>query len=282
MASLSEQSTGSGNAPDPRGVFVGTCSWSGEGLRGTFYPQTIEPREMITFYAQHFRVVEVDATYYHMPREQNSRLWAERTPEGFIFDVKAYRELTRHDRNVEPSPDTFARFASALRPLQDAGKLGVLLFQFPPWFTRRPENRDYILACRDYLPDFDLAIEFRHGSWLRDGADAETLPFLRKNGLAFVCVDEPQIRDVTLPPIAAVTADVAVVRFHGRNRQTWFKRNITVEERFNYLYTPEELAEWKPRIEKLAQAAQQVHVLMNNCYNDYSVRNARDMERLLA
>jgi len=263
-------------------ILVGTCSWSSAGLRGTFYPPDIESREMIRFYAKHFRLVEVDSTYYHMPSYASFRAWAERTPEDFVFDVKAYKELTKHEKDKEPAADTFARFAAALEPMREARKLGAVLFQFPPWFRCSEENYEYIQECREQLGDIRLAIEFRHGSWLAPGTKGKTLSFLREQGLAYVCVDEPKFPGSSVPPIAAVTSDIALVRFHGRNRDTWFKRGITVEERFNYLYRQEELAEWVPKIKELAEQAQQVHVLMNNCYHDYSVRNARDMAALLA
>lgn len=262
-------------------ILVGTCSWSNEGLRGTFYPAEIENRDMIKYYAQHFPIVEIDSTFYGIPRARTFQLWAERTPPDFIFDVKAYRQLTIHDRDQPPDADMFAKFGEALKPLAEAGKLGVLLFQFPPWFRRSDENCDFMRECRDQLPDYRLAIEFRHGSWLLGKAEEETLHFLRDNELIYVCVDEPQFRGSTVPPIAAATSDLAVVRFHGRNYETWFKRDISVEERFNYLYSKEELARWVPRIESLASQTKDVHILMNNCYHDYAVRNARDIVSLL-
>ncbi len=262
-------------------ILVGTCSWSSPWLRGSFYPQDIQDRDMIGFYAQQFRVVEVDSTYYHMPRYQNFKLWSDRTPEGFVFDVKAYKELTKHDKTVEPAAETFHRFASALEPLRDAAKLGVVLFQFPPWFRFSQENFDYIFQCKEQMAGCPLAVEFRHGSWLLPRNREQTFRFLRERGLAYVSVDEPQFPGASVPPVAVATSNVAIVRFHGRNKESWFKRGITVEERFNYLYKSEELAEWVPKVRELALTAQQVHVLMNNCYRDYSVRNAREMAVLL-
>ncbi|MDA8189755.1 MAG: DUF72 domain-containing protein [Dehalococcoidales bacterium] len=262
-------------------ILVGTCSWSNPGLRGTFYPKEIPGRDMLGFYARHFRLVEVDSTYYHLPSYQSVKLWAARTPDDFVFDVKAYKVLTKHDRTTEPDADTFHSFAAALEPMLTAGKLGVVLFQFPPWFKFSDENLEYIRECKEQTQPYKLAIEFRSGSWLREDTVHQTLQFLRENELAYVSVDEPQFPGSTVPPIAVATSNVAVVRFHGRNRNTWFKRDISVEERFNYLYTEQELAEWVPKIRELAESAQQVHVLMNNCYHDYSVRNARDISRLL-
>ncbi|MBI2953403.1 MAG: DUF72 domain-containing protein [Chloroflexi bacterium] len=262
-------------------ILIGTCSWSSSGLRGPFYPTKINPRDMIAFYAQHFRLVEVDSTYYHMPSRQSFKSWAARTPGDFVFDVKAYKELTKHDRKLEPSADTFHAFADALAPMHEAGKLGVVLFQFPPWFRFAEENLEYILECKELMQPYRIAVEFRHGNWLQRDAEQRTVRFLRENGLTYVSVDEPQFPGSTVPPIAVATSDIAVVRFHGRNRDTWFKRDISVEERFNYLYTEQELAEWVPKIEELANNTRQVHLLMNNCYHDFAVRNARDISRLL-
>lgn len=263
-------------------ILVGTASWTGEGLRGTFYPEEIAQHDMLRFYAQHFPLVEVDATYYHMPGERTARSWAARTPPDFVFDVKAYRALTLHDRDVIPTADDFQRFASALRPLAGAGKLGAVLFQFPPWFRRGHDAGDYLGRCRDLMPaDYRLAVEFRHGSWVAPGAAEETFALLRGLGLAFVGVDEPQFRASTVPPLAVATAPLAVVRFHGRNYAAWFKRDVGVEERFNYLYSLAELAEWLPKVRHLADEADEVHVLMNNCHRDYAVRNARQIAELL-
>ena len=262
-------------------ILIGTCSWSGDGLRGAFYPPDIQPHDMIAYYSQHFRLVEVDSTYYHMPRAANFKLWAERTPAGFVFDVKAYRQLTLHDRDQQPAVEQFQQFAEALRPVYSAGKLGAVLLQFPPWFRPSPGSLHYLEVCRERLPDYPLAVEFRHGSWLREGVADETLRFLRQHDLAYVSVDEPQFPGSTVPPLAAATTGLAVVRFHGRNRETWFKRDVGVEQRFNYLYAVDELMEWVPRIRDLATQAVEVHVLMNNCYADYSVRNARDVAQLL-
>ncbi len=131
------------------------------------------------------------------------------------------------------------------------------------------------------MGELALAVEFRHGSWLRPGVREQTFQALREMGLSYVSVDEPQFPGTTVPPIAAATAEIAVVRFHGRNREAWFRKDAGVEERFNYLYRPEELMEWVPKVRELAGQAREVHVLMNNCYHDYAVRNAKEMQGLL-
>lgn len=262
-------------------ILVGTCSWSSPDLRGRFYPESIQPREMISYYAKHFRLVEVDVTFYRVPPVKTFDGWVARTPSDFVFDVKAYRQLTRHDRDVEPGKDVFGAFVGALKPLYEANKLGLVLFQFPPWFRLSEENMAYILRCKELMQPYRIAIEFRHSSWLRPDVRERTKQFLQQNDLPYVCVDEPQFPGSTVPPIAFVTSDVALVRFHGRNKDAWFRRDVSVAERFNYLYSAEELAEWVPKIKQLSESTADVHVLMNNCYHDFAVRNARDIGKLL-
>lgn len=295
-------------------VLIGTASWSDRTLTGCgrFYPtQAKSPAERLRYYARHFPLVEVDSPFYALPSPESSRLWAERTPSGFTFDIKAFRLLTQHptplaslprdlreglrspdrlapsrnlywrDLPAEVNQELWRRFAEGLRPLEQAGKLGLVLFQFPPWFRPGGESEDYLVFCQEKLAGARLAVEFRHGSWLDHQHLEETLDFLEKNGLAYVAVDGPQGFETSLPPLAVATAEVAVVRFHGRNRATWEKKGLTPAERFCYLYRQEELVEWLPRIQALAGQSEAVHLLMNNCYEDYAIRNARDLAELL-
>lgn len=299
-----------------RGIRTGTASWTDKTMLepGLFYPEGVSSAaDRLTFYASHFPLVEVDSTYYGLPSERNAKLWRERTPDGFLFNVKAFSLLTQHPtrergfprdlREAIPpevlekrflylkdvSPDvvdeTWDRFCSALRPLAGAGKLGAVLFQFPEWFTPARRNREYVLECRDRLadrlPGVAPAVELRSAGWMRDAEDRErTLSFLADHGLPYVCVDMPQGFRSSLPPVAASTAPLSLVRFHGRNRDNWDKKNQEARERFRYDYPREELAAWAPRVEGLASEAREVHVLMNNCYRDYAVRSARTMVQL--
>lgn len=268
-------------------IRVGTCSWTDPTLLkcGRFYPAEARTAELrLRFYATQFDTVEVDSSYYHLPSERNSILWVERTPDPFIFNIKAYRSLTLHNRGQQADPLDWKMFESALRPLEQAGKLGYVLFQFPPWFVASEENRAYILECQERLPDYRLAIQFRHISWMKDREQAvATLRFLKEHNLPYAAVDEPQFTPPrTIPPITAVTApDIAVVRFNGRNWQNWFARNIPVVERFHYLYSPEELQSWVPRIRSLANKAGTVYIMFNNCFADDAVVNAREILRQL-
>ncbi len=294
-------------------ILIGTSSWTDPTLvkEGHFYPpeaRTAEAR--LRFYATQFPLVEVDSTYYFPPSERNSDLWIARTPADFTFNVKAYSLLTNHPtrpdslysdlrerlpaelaekRNLyrEDLPgdvvdEVWQRFHDALMPLHSAGKLGAVLFQFPQWLVIGRRSRDYIVECADRLKDFRIAVEFRHESWLNERNREETLSFLEEHDLPVVCVDMPQGFESSVPPIAATTAkDLSMVRFHGRDAEVWAKKNVSASERFRYDYSEDELREWVPRIEGLAKDARETHVLMNNCYRDYAVRNARQLGQLL-
>jgi uncharacterized protein YecE (DUF72 family) len=294
-------------------ILIGTSSWTDPTLikEGNFYPPgTKTAEERLKYYASKFPLVEVDSTYYFPPTEKNAALWIERTPKNFTFNIKAYSLLTNHptkpeslygDLRAELSPETlekrrlyaerlpaevvdevWERFRLAIYPLHSAGKLGAVLFQFPQYFTISRANKTYIESCTERLPDYRIAIEFRHKSWLEDRNVEETLSFLEKHNLPLVCVDMPQGFDSSLPSIAAATAkDLAMVRFHGRDPKAWQTKSESASERFRYDYAKEELQEWVPKIEGLAEETRETHVLMNNCYRDFAVRNARDLGALL-
>jgi len=287
--------------------FVGTCSFTDKGFDGPFYPIGLKPAERISFYAGHFNVVEIDSSYYALPSERNSNLFAQRTPDDFLFHFKAFGLMTKHRVQTKslgralltrlppghdkpfiehPSTDllklTFDMFYSALYPLKLAKKLGMILFQFPPYFTKSNANKDYILQCREWMRDYHIAVEFRHKSWVQESEVSDTMQFLRSSGLTYVSVDEPQFPNgTTIPPIAEATTNIAYIRFHGRNTVNWFKKGITVAERFDYLYSNQELSEWVPKIKELANQTDQVHLMFNNCMNTYPIQNARDITDML-
>ena len=294
-------------------VLVGSCSWADKTLidSGWYPPEAKSPEERLRHYSDQFPIVEVDSTYYAIPNPRNAEAWVERTPKGFTFDIKAYGLFTLHGAAVQALPkeikeelpeeqrekrnvymkdlpqeigdELWRRFLDdVLLPLDSAGKLGVVLFQFPPWFGPRRDNRDYIVEVKERLGQFPLAVEFRNGAWMQEAEDQErTLKFLEKHKITYVCVDEPQGFKSSVPPVVAATASTAVLRMHGQNEGTWNKRTTTAAERFDYLYDERELREWVPRIEDLAGEAKEVHVLMNNCHRDYSVRNAREIGEML-
>jgi uncharacterized protein YecE (DUF72 family) len=294
-------------------VLIGTSSWTDPTLvkESDFYPPEAKTAEKrLKHYASIFPLVEVDSTYYFPPSERNSVLWIERTPPTFTFNIKAYSLLTNHPTRPdslykdlaervpeaerekrrlyrEHLPDdvvdeVWQRFRDALMPLHSAGKLGAVLFQFPQWFVISRKAKAYIDECVERLPDYRIAVEFRHKSWLEERNRDETLSFLQERNLPFVAVDMPQGFDSSLPPIAAATAeDLSMVRFHGRNSDNWEKKSETAVDRFTYHYERSELEPWVPKIETLAEQTRETHVLMNNCYRDFAVNNARDLADML-
>ena len=289
-------------------VLVGTASWTDKSLlQSGWYPKGADSAEKrLRFYAEQFPLVEVDSTYYFLPTETNARLWAERTPKDFTFNVKAFSMLTQHPtkpkalkefgveaenggeakKNVYPHDldkevvdAVWDTFLERLQPLAEASKLGALLFQFPPWFTIGKKNREYILECAKRAAPIPICVEFRNKTWMSEENAPKSLEFLEGHGIPYVCVDMPQGFVSSIPPIVAATAELSVVRFHGHNSDDW--ESGSVQKRFKYLYSNEELKQWAPKVAKLAEESESTHVLMNNCYRDYAQQNARELADLL-
>lgn len=286
-----------------RDILIGTASWTDKTLlESGWYPASADtPEKRLAYYATQFPLVEVDSTYYSPPSEATAGLWAQRTPEGFIFNIKAFSLLTGHPtqpsklykdlrpdtdkKNIYPddlSPqayeDVWTRFLSALDPLVNAGKLGAILFQFPPWFVIKHANKQYLTEVAKRCAPLRAVIELRHESWFHGDNQTETLDFLRKHNLPFVSVDMPQGHKSSIPPVLEATSDLAMVRFHGHSDK-WTSKNI--HEKFGYEYSEQEMADWAPKLEKLSREAAQLHVLMNNCRSDYAQRNGAQLRKLL-
>ncbi|MEV5433727.1 DUF72 domain-containing protein [Streptomyces sp. NPDC052701] len=276
-------------------ILVGTCSWTDRALVGSgWYPAGRRDAEgRLRYYAERFPVVEVDSTYYALPSERNSRLWAERTPDGFVFDVKAFSLLTGHPtrssvlppglpadaRDPEVLDEVWERFAEGIAPLRRAGRLGSVLFQFPPWFRPGERAERFLAGCARRTRGWPVSVEFRHPAWWEEGQAEATCALLARHGMAAVAVDMTQSLPASVPPVTPVTSSrLSVVRFHGRSA-AW--GTGTKEDRFRYGYGDDELAEWLPRLHRLAERAEQVHVLFNNCCGDAAVRAAEAMTRLL-
>lgn len=258
-------------------LLIGTSSWTDhEG----FYPPGIKPAERLRYYARYFPIVEVNSTYYRIPARRVVEGWVERTPPDFVFDVKPPRELTstpQEPGGEAPTPDAdiASAFASAIAPLVEAGKLGAVTFQFPPSYRNTAEHREYIRLLPELLPGVPISVEFRRRDWLDEEHADETLALLRETGLSYTMVDEPQIGVGSVPPLYAVTNPrLAVIRFHGRNAETWYRFTGKTGERFNWEYKPEELEEWRPKIVRAAEEAQAVHVFFNTNYGNQGPRNA--------
>lgn len=286
-------------------VSMATAGWTDPSLiaSGRFYPsQAKSAEDRLRFYARHFSLVEVDATYYALPTADMARRWAQRTPDDFVFDIKAFSLLTGHAvdttrlpldlrqqmresgprvsaANVEdPVRDAcWERFLYAIEPLRDAGKLGSVLLQFPPWFDATKGNARAVEQARGRLGEIRATVEFRHGSWGEPERFSRVIHWLREMSASYVCVDEPQGLSNSMPAhVAVADRSLAVVRFHGRKTDTWNKP-VSVQEKYAWLYSPDELRPWVAKVQSLASEAESVHVVFNNCNSNYAVLGAKDL-----
>ena len=292
---------------------VGTASWLDQALlaSGRFYPRpAMSAESRLRWYARFFDCVEVNSTYYALPSPRTAALWAERTPPGFLFHVKAYSLMTGHHPRLDTLPPEirlmlpedvplrrrgelkrervppealdrcFELFRAALEPLARAGKLGYVLFQLAPWVRYDEATLAYLASLPARLPGFTLAVEVRNETWIPERTD-EVVEFLARHGLVLVTIDavwQPWVE-------AATTAEWSVLRLHGRNLRGWLDqragREPTVAEKYDYLYGAEELGELAARARRLHRRARRVAVTFNNNNEDFPTQNALDLKRLL-
>ena len=288
-------------------ILTGTASWTDKTLIacGRFYPPEAKSAEArLRHYASVFPMVEVDSSYYAMPSAANAALWVERTPEDFVFDVKAFRLFTGHQTNVdvlhqdiqaalgpqtrplyykdvpqEVREELWRRFKQALWPLKAAGKLGAVLFQFPPWLLRNKAGHDHVAHCVEQMDDFAVSVEFRNQTWWAPEHRAATLRFEQELGVTHVVVDGPQGFANSVPAVWEVTnPKLAIFRLHGRNTATWNVRGQTAaSDRFNYDYSEAELQGFLDPVRRLASQVDDLHVVFNNNNEDQGQRNARTL-----
>jgi len=271
-------------------VRIGTCSWADESLVKHFYPPGVKSaEERLRYYSERFDTVEVDSTYYTIPAREVVARWAERTPDDFVFHVKAFGLMTRHPVQAKQLPPdlregmpidhrgrvdrpprelrgaVFERFHAELAPLREAGKLGGILLQLPSYVVRKPASYDYLAWAKEQVRGDRMLVEFRHRSWLEEEARAEVLAFLEELGATLVIVDAPKTEAKNLvPTVLALTSSILYVRFHGRNAATWNARGGSAATRFDYFYTREELAGWVDPLRELAGAAEEAYAMLNN------------------
>jgi len=247
-------------------ILVGTSGFSYDDWRGFFYPQDIKKGEMLAYYATKFRAVEVNSSYYTIPPPMTFERMAEKTPDGFRFAVKTNKDIT-HSPDADLS--VFQQFSTSVQPLVDAGKLGCVLAQYPWSFRRNETNANRLRQLRDELGHLPLVVEFRHYTWVAE----DVVALLRDLGIGYCCVDEPRLRGL-MPPVAGVTSDVGYVRFHGRNAEKWFEHE-EAWQRYDYLYSRDELEEWVPKVRRLASKASETYLFFNNHYQGKAAQNAR-------
>lgn len=285
-------------------IRVGTASWADRMLLDSgWYPREVNsPAGRLAYYAERFDLVEADTTFYAIPTVETTTAWAQRTPDEFLFNVKAFSLFTGHPTPVSMLPkdlrprgvhdrvrprdlnttlldEVWDRFRAAVRPLAAAGKLGVVLLQFPPWLAYGPGAKRRIAETARRLRPWRVAVELRHASWLAPQHAVDTVEFLCHHDLSFVCVDMPQGHPSSLPPVLVATAEPAVMRFHGRS-DAWLTGDK--QEKFRYAYADDELAGWAQQLRELSHDADQLLVIMNNCCGDQAQRDAERLAGLLA
>ena len=287
-------------------VVVGTSSWADPGFVEEWYPPGLPARDRLAWYAERFEAVEVNATFYAVPDEHTVRRWVEVTPEGFTFDVKLHRLLSRHAAPLDSLPAGLRERArttgrgrvvlepaleqavldvtlEALRPLIEAGRLATFLLQLSPAFAPGDHALGELDALVELLHPHRLAVELRHRAWVKEHRREQTLGWFEDRGVAYVCVDAPQGPAPTMmPALDAVTCDdLAYLRAHGRNAEGYL-RGRSVAERFAWDYADDELRELQGRAEGLAQEAQEVRMMFNNNRGSDAPRAAERMKELLA
>src|SRR6266550_5143324 len=247
-------------------VLCGIAGWVDKSLIDSklFYPLSVKTSgDRLRFYATQFPLVEVDSSYYGIPNPRDKNIYLEQMPDELLGE-------------------TWERFRAAVEPLRAAGKLGAVFFQFPPWFLPTSRSLAYIEQVQERMFGLPIAVEFRKPEWLDARHGDGTLAFLRSRDIPYVAVDVPEGHRTSMPSVHDVTSSkLAVVRFHGRNHETWDLKGAPPNVRFRYDYSAAELIEWVPRIKEMERSAGRVHALMNNNYSNYSVKNAQQLEKLL-
>ena len=259
-------------------VRVGPAGWSYEDWKGLVYPEPL-PRDMhaLDLLCEWFDTVEINSTFYRPPNPRHCESWVrkiEKKPR-FMFTAKLWRRFT-HERETWPSSKEVTEFIQGIGPLDDAGRLGAILVQFPWSFRRNDENRRWLGQIVETFGAYPLAIEVRHSSWDRP----EVYRGFEEHRVAFCNIDQPMFND-SIGPSGHVTAPLAYVRLHGRNRENWFREGAGRDARYDYLYSSDELKPWIAKIESIRERAKEIYAITNNHYRGQAVVNAFEIEGAL-
>jgi uncharacterized protein YecE (DUF72 family) len=286
-------------------IVVETSSWADPGFVEHWYPEGLPARERLPYYAERFRAVELNSSFYAVPARNLVERWVEDTPDGFLFDIKLHKLLSHHAADPSSLPkdmrddlelsargrvvpteelqrELAGRFLEATAPLAEAGKLGAFLLQLSPAFRPRDHRIEDLEPVLEALAPHKVAVEFRYRAWLKDKRRDDVLGYLSDRGAAFVAVDAPVGESVTIMPRfdAVTNHELAYLRCHGRNAEGYV-RGRSVAERFDYDYPDDELVEIAERAHNLAEEAEQVHVAFNNNARDLAPKAARRLRELL-
>lgn len=257
-------------------LHIGTSGFSYKDWVGPFYPSGTKLPDMLRFYQTEFSTVELDYTYYTMPRSGTLNKLADAVGDDFTFSIRTHKSIT-HDKGLSMMDvlNVSKEFSDSLIPLVDKGKFGSLLIQYPWSFRMNQENADRLLRTAEVFKGIRTAVEFRNDSW----ANEKMISLLESNGLALCCVDEPRLPGL-FPPLPVATADFSYFRFHGRNKRDWWNAR-PCGDRYDYDYGDDELDEWVPGIHKVMSSAKDSYIYLNNCHMGNAARNAKALKKKL-
>ncbi|MBH0229518.1 DUF72 domain-containing protein [Halobacillus yeomjeoni] len=265
-------------------INIGLTGW---GDHASLYTDQTKPGNKLSEYASHFPVVEVDTAFYAIQPQSHYEKWIQQTPSSFRFVIKAFSQLTGHDResrSVQEAKELVKRYEESIQPVIEEGKLDALLFQFPPWFDVRKQHIQKLRLIREWLHEYPLALEFRNRTWYQQDYIEQTLDFMRDHEWIHGICDEPQAGTGSVPRVLETThPEKTLIRFHGRNVHGWNKngRKDWREVRFLYRYNEDELKEWAERIRELEEKTPEITVLFNNNSGGDAADNAKQLQSIL-
>ncbi|TVY10787.1 DUF72 domain-containing protein [Paenibacillus cremeus] len=266
-------------------IRIGLAGW---GDHDDLYEKGLPARDRLKVYSRYFSVVEVDSSFYAVQAEAQYEKWAQDTPDDFRFVIKAYQGMTGHLRGKSPFADTdamFQAFRESIGPVQRAGKLTAVLFQYPPWFDCTRANVALVREAKERMSGLPVALEFRHQSWFAGEMREKTLTFMRQEGWMHSICDEPQAGSGSVPTVLEPTdSGVTIVRMHGRNVSGWNQQGGGPnwrEVRYLYRYSQEELQEWQVHLELLQRSTREICIIFNNNSGGDAAQNATEMLQLL-
>jgi len=252
-------------------IKIGTSGYSYDDWKGSFYPQNIQSGQMLEFYCQHFDTVELNVTYYTIPKTHTFERLVQKTPDDFEFIIKANQETTHRRKENDAA---IKNLLESVKPVIEANKFHGFLAQFPYSFKNNEQNRKYLAQTRSLLKGHELFVEFRHDSWNKQQISS----FLESNDIGYVNVDEPNLNGL-LPAQSIVSSKNAYIRFHGKNSKDWWDGQGSV--RYDYEYQHNELEDWMVHISQILKKAFKTYIFFNNHPGGKAPKNAKQMMKII-